>query len=289
MNSFILNGRYFDPESGRVPVDSSGLFILLGHESFQYCILDSEKNSFYALADFILPSTPKTPEDFIAEISGLILQEEALQKKYPSVVIGISSVVQTLVPTPFFQADQCKKYLELNFSMNGNEEVRSEHIEEVGVYNVYSIPHPLRDALNSEFAGASIYHRSSALVRSFDHHQVPDPGYMALYLNVRDQFIDLVSFEGTRLAGFNSYSCPGGEDILYYTLNTLEQLKLSADNTQLFLSGMIDSGAGTYRLLEQYIRNITFTATLDGFEYSPLLKQLPAHRYIELYSLALCG
>lgn len=289
MNAFMSLDRYFDPESGRISAYFSKLFILIGQESLQYCILDTEKNTFVALADFRLPSSPKTPEVFYSHISQLISEEEVLQKKYPSIVIGIDTTMHTLVPSPLFDSDHSKNYLEFNFGLTGNGQVSADRLEEIDAYNVYAIPPGLSDVLQVNYREAAFFHRTSALIRAIYHHQKISPGPACLFLNVRDQFIDLISFEGVRLVYFNSYSCLSKEDMLYYTLYTLEQLKLRPDTVQLFISGMLDAGSDSYRLLEQYIRTVSFSNSLSSFDYSPLLNQLPAHRYQEIYALALCG
>ena len=289
MNAFILQNRYLDPESGRISAYFSKLFILVGQASLQYCILDTEKNTFVALADFHLSSSPKTPDSFYSEISQLISQEEMLQKKYPSVVIGIDTTLHTLVPAPFFDSGQSNKYLGFNFGFNANEQVSADRIEEVDAYNIYAIPPGYLDVLHGNYREAAVFHRASALIRAIFYHHKKNPGQASLFLNIREQFVDLVSFEGGRLVYFNSYACLGKEDILYYTLYTLEQLKMSADTVQLFISGMLDAGSDSHLLLEQYIHMVSFSESLGSFAYSPLLKQMPAHRYEELYALALCG
>jgi hypothetical protein len=280
MNAFELHDRYFDPESGRISAYFSKLFILIGQESFQYCILDTERNTFIALADFRLPSPPKTTEAFFSEM---------LQKKYPAVVIGIDTIQHTLVPAPFFESDQINKYLEFNFGMIGNAKVCTDRMNEIDAFNVYSVPPGLLDMLHGHYSEAALFHRTTALISAIYHQQKANCGPACIYLNVRGQFIDLVYFEAGRLVYFNSFSCLGNEDIIYYTLNAIEQLKLSPDTVKLCISGMLDAGSDSCRLLEQYIRNVSYSESLSAFEYSPLLNQLPAHRYQEIYALALCG
>ena len=140
MSAFILHDRYFDPESGRISSYFCQLFILIGQESLQYCILDTEKNTFIALADYRLPASPKTPEIFYSHLSQLISEEEILLKKYPSVVIGIDTPMHTLVPSPLFDTGQMTKYLEFNFRLPDGCQVRSDRVEEIDAYNIYGIP-----------------------------------------------------------------------------------------------------------------------------------------------------
>ena len=289
MSNFILHDRYFDPESGRISSYFCQLFVLIGHESIQYCILDTEKNSYFAFADYRLPKPPKTPELFYSRLGKLIAEEEVLLKKYPSVVIGIDTSLQTLVPSPFFDIGQMTKYLEFNFKLPDGCQVISDRVEEIDAYNVYGFPVGLREAIQKFFPEAALNHRSSALIKAIcQHHQInPDPS--CIFLNAREQFIDLVNFDGKHPAFFNSFPCRSKEDILYFTLYVIEQLKLRPDAVRLSVTGMIDAGSDAYLILEQYIRTISFTSRLSAFNYSPLLNQVNVHRYQELFALALCG
>jgi hypothetical protein len=289
MNAFISPDRYFDPESGHLSAYFSKLFILIGQESLQYSILDTEKNTFVALADFRLPSSPKSPEAFYNDISRVIAEEDALKKKYPSVVIGIDTPFHTMVPSPLFDSGQSNKYLEFNFGMTDYGQVSAEKLEEIDACNVYAIPQGILDIVRVNFREAALFHRSSALIRAIYHHQKISPGPAGVFLNVREQYIDLTSFENGRLVYFNSFSCTGKEDMLYYTLYAFEQLNLRPDTVELYISGIMDSGSESHRLLEQYIHAVSFCGSLNFWDYSPMLGQLPAHRYQELYALALCG
>jgi hypothetical protein len=289
MSAFKSFERYIDPESGRLSSYFSKLFILIGDASLQYCLLDTDRNTFVALADFRLPSLPKSKEAFYAEISQLLSEDDLLKKKYPSVVIGLDSLLHTLVPAPLFEPEQPGKYLEFNFGKTGDGEVRVDHLEEIESFNVYGIPVGSLDIVKNNFGEAAIFHRSSALIRAIYNLQKINPAPADLYLNVREQFIDLASIQGGRLIFFNSYSCTGKEDMLYYTLYAMEQLNLRPGNSQLSVSGNIDIGSESHRLLEQYINPLLFPERLNLWDYSPFMGQSPAYRYLELFALALCG
>jgi len=289
MSAFILHDRYFDPDAGRISSYFCQLFALIGQESLQYCILDTEKNTFIALADYRLPAFPKTPEIFYSQLGQLISEEELLLKKYPSVVIGIDTPWHTLVPSPLYDTGQMSKYLEFNFSLPDDCQVRSDKVEEIDACNIYGFLPGLQDVIRKYFREAAIVHHTSALIKAvYQHHQLnPEPP--CIFLHARDRFIDLVFFDGNRPAYFNSFPCRSKEDILYFTLYAIEQLKLRPDSVQLSITGMIDAGSDSYLLLKQYIRTISFTSRLSNFNYSPLLDQVPSHRYLELFAIALCG
>jgi hypothetical protein len=289
MSTFILHDHYTDPETGRISSYFCRLFILVGRESLQYCILDTEKNTFIALADYRMPAPPRSPEIFYTQLGLLLSEDEMLLKKYPSVVIGIDTPLHTLIPAPLFDPGRVTEYLEFNFRLPEGCQVRSDRVEEIDAYNIYGFLQQPANIISGNFSEAAVVHRSSALIKAVYQLYKINPQLSGIFLHAREQFIDLIFFEGSRPAFFNSFPCQSKEDLLYFTLYTFEQLKLRPDAVQLFLSGNIDPGTDSYLLLEQYIREISFTGRLSSLNYSAALDQAPAHRYQELFALALCG
>ena len=289
MTAYNLHDRYFDPVTGHISSYFCQLFILIGQDYFQYCLLDTEKNKFIALADFRLPSVAKTPGLIYSQIEGLIAEEELLRKKYPSVVIGIDTPHHTLVPAPLYDKDQVSKYLEFNFRIPENCHYLADRLNEVDAYNVCGLPEKLIEILTGYFTKAAFVHASTAVLKATYHFHKVNPGPANLFLMVRGNFIDLVMFEGSRPVLFNSFPCLSKEDLLYYTLFVIENSSLRPDHVRLCLGGMIDEDSDTYRLLAQYIGNLSFCGRLSTFNYSGILGQMPAQRYQDLFALALCG
>lgn len=286
MNNFVLHDRYFDPESGRISSYFCQLFILTGRSSVQYAILDTERNTFIALADYRLPSPPKNSESFLAMLGQLFLEDGMLNKKYPAVVSGIDSSFHTLVPAALYESGRERNFLAFNFSLPDDCQVSSDHLEQIDAYNIYGFLPGINTAIQQYLGEAEMVHRSSAILKAAFYHHRANPGQPCVYLNFREEFIDLIVFETNRLAFFNSFPCQSKEDVLYFTLYATGQLDLQADTLHLVVCGMIGPETATYLLLEKYIRQISFMDLPGNFNYSALLKQLPAHRYVELFNLA---
>ena len=79
------------------------------------------------------------------------------------------------------------------------------------------------------------------------------------------------------------------EDLLYYTLFSFEQLKLSADNIAVELFGEICKDDENYRILYDYIRNITFGKSPQGVIFPDEFRNLGEHQYYGLFSQVLCA
>jgi hypothetical protein len=289
MSAFILHDRFSDPEAGRISSYFCQLFVLIGQDTFQYGIFDTDKNSFIALSDFRTPDLPVSEDDFFGQIDLLFSSEGPLHKKYPSVIIGIDSPFHTLVPATLFVKEKVEEYLDFTFRMPAGSIKGYDRIPELDAENLFGYNKAFGDITAKHFPGAVIVHRSSAFIKAvFQQHlqSGSDPG---IYLNIRNPFIDIAAFEKNRAVFFNSFSCKSKEDVLYFTLYTLEQLKIRPESANLSLCGIIDAGSEIFLALGEYIRQVSFTGLPGSFKYSPLIKQVPSHHYTELFGLALCG
>jgi hypothetical protein len=289
MSAFILHERYFDPVADRTSSYFCQLFVQIGQDSVRYSLLDTEKNTFIALADYILPAVPKTPDTFYILLGQLFSGEEMLKKKYPSVVVGIDTPWHTLVPAPLTDTELLHEILAFNHRLPPGCRFASDPVEEIDAFNVYGFMPGLDETIKHYLEGSAMIHRSSALVKAFCQHHRINPDSSCLYLNIGEHLVDLACFDAGRPLFYNSFNVQNKEDILYYTLYAMGQLKLRGDSACLALSGAVDTGSDTYRMLEQYVRTIEFLDRPLSFNYGPLISQLPAHRYLELFALALCG
>ena len=289
MTVYNLHGRYFDPATSHISAYFCQLFILIGEDYFQYCILDTDKNKFIALVDFRLPSSERSTDKICFLIEEIISSEELLHKNYPSVIVGVNNPYHTLVPSPLFDKGQIQKYLEFNFKIPENHHYKYDRLEEMDAINASCIQENLEEVITRHFSKAAIVHGSTAVIKAAYLNNKINPGQSLFFLNVRGHNLDLAMFEGNRPVLFNSFPFNGKEDLLYFTLLMIEQSGHRPDKVQLCLSGMIEENSETFQLLMQYISHLTFASRLSSFDYSALLGQLPSHYYQDLYALALCG
>jgi hypothetical protein len=289
MNDFILHDHFSDPEAGRISSYFCQLFILQGQDAFQYAVLDNDKNSFISLADYRIAELPPSQEYLYRQLELLISADETLRKKFPSVVIAIDSPYHTLVPASLADTDQYDRFLGFNFSLPGDLVTGADRITEFDAVNIFACPVPLDNIVKKYIPGALIVHRSTAFLKAIYQQHLTNGLNDGVYLNIRNPFIDIAIFQANKLVFFNSFSCRSKEDILYFTLYTLEQINLRPESVNLVLSGLIDQGSEVYRFLEQYIRPGSFCHLPVSFNYSPLLQQIPSHHFTELYGIALCG
>lgn len=289
MNSFELHDRCADPVTDRLSAYFSRFFILTGQKNLQFSILDTERNMFISLADFRLKSMSVAPVLYAANLRQLMTDDENFHRKYSAVTIGIDSPVHTLVPSAMFDREKLRHYLRFNFQLQDEYKLFYDYIPEVDAYNIYAIEPTVSETLHGFFPEAALVHAGSSLVRVFYQHHQASRNATSLYLHIRENEIDLCCFGENGLQFFNSFTCQGKEDVLYFTLYAMDQLRLRLESTPVSISGFLDKGTDTFSLLSQYIPLLSLATRPGPAIYSPVFQSMPAHHYLQLFGLALCA
>ncbi|HOX78226.1 MAG TPA: DUF3822 family protein [Bacteroidales bacterium] len=287
MSAFILSDRYFAPESGHISSYFSQLYMLIGHSSVRYTILDTEKNTFVGLASYTFSPAPKSSAELRAGLERLFSEDDYLARKYPSVTIGIDSERFTMVPFPLFDDIRAREILSFNFRLQENSYVLTDKIAEISAYLVYEMDNEILSFFRERFKDSLIMNRMSGLLRTGSalQRQSGEPG--RFMVNIRENFIDLVFFRDNQPVLCNAYPYSGKEDILYFILNACEQLKLRPGDLDIIVSGQFQPDSETARLLNRYVGKLKVADPIQLFEYNGILKQMAPHRYTDLFSLAL--
>jgi hypothetical protein len=231
----------------------------------------------------------KNAGEYISLLDQFFSQESMLMKKYPAAVVGIATPCHTLVPNALFDPSQLDNYLKFNFRLTDGFMAASDRIEESGAQNVYGFLPGFKDMLRKHFRDAVIVHRSTAFLKAASLYDKLFPSATALYLHISDESSLLAGFDEQKTAFFNSFPAGSREDLLYFILYTLEQLKRKPDEVRLTISGMIREGSEDLNFLRQYLPDTGLFQPLPQFGYSAMLRQAPLHRYLDLFALALCG
>ncbi|MBW6461165.1 MAG: DUF3822 family protein [Bacteroidales bacterium] len=289
MNNFEWYHHFADPVAERLSPDFSHLLILIGQHSLQYSILNPETSMFISLASFRVKIAPKSPALYAAQLRQLFNDDELFRRKYQAVTIGMESPVHTLVPSAMFDREHLSGYLRFNFRLPENHPLFSDHLPEIDAYNIYSPAVSTLEAVREFFPGAAIVHAGTSLVRACYQYYRLNQSPLVLFLHVREKDIDLCCIGENGLMFFNTFASHCKEDILYFTLYAMDQLRLRVEDTTVSVSGFLEKDTETYVLLSQYILELSFTSRPGPAVYSPVFHSLPGHFYQQLFGLALCG
>ncbi len=263
------------------------LSILLSQNGFSFTLFHSEQNFLSGLASFEYKGSRRI-SDYCNLFREFAESNEYLALKYYDVSILYESQKTTLIPSPLFDEKEKKQFSEFNYNKGSGDEILFDLLINLDAYNIFSIPEDIQKMLSNLFPGCKIHSHTSALIESTLIHCKNLPVKKRAFINVRKNTIDILITEGNKLLYQNSFSYLSNKDFIYYILFVLEQLRITPEEIDLSLMGLIDKDSKLFEIVYKYIRNVTFEKLSDTFLYSYVIKEIPEHSFLNLINLNRC-
>mgnify|MGYP001328796877 CR=1 FL=1 len=258
------------------------LSIEVGLNNFSFCILDTKILCYTYLENHIF--SVNSIEKSASKLRSIINNNHILKANFYSISVAYKGFPNTLVPLSLFNKDNEKDFLD--FNTTPFDKIYSDEIKLQEAKLVYSVPENINSIIDSFFPKANFHAQESNLINQYSQLQNFDT---KAYINISDSRILITIFKNGRLLFNNSFSFSTKEDILYYTLFSFEQLKLSTENIEVELFGRINKEDEKYKILYDYIRNISFGKDITGVLFANEFKNIDKHQYYALFSQVLCA
>ncbi len=258
------------------------LAIQLGTNGLKAAVWDDVYNKVLALEQFVFqksPSANRTP----ALVDGAIKKSAILSYPYKKVSLAIVHSKSTLVPTSLFDTNEKDALIKFNHTVEAGESVAIDNLANLEAKNIYVVSNAVEQQFKELYAVLKITHFSSSLIEHLlltNKHK--DSTRVIVY--VRPEGIEIIVVDSGKLLFYNTFACQTAEDVIYYLLFVLEQLKLNPEIVNVELLGEVEKDTAVYRILFKYIRNLKFGVRPDAVEYSFKLLALPAHNHFSLFS-----
>ena len=259
------------------------LSVEVGLNHFAYTLFDTLTLTYILLKEFEFKT--KGISESCEKIADIIASESLLQKEFNSSSLALNEFPSTLVPTPFYKEEKNREIL--GFNHNVYEEILSDKMQQMDAINIYSVPTELLNLIHKSFPNTQIKCKSSIFIEQLllQNNSVE----AKVYASVKNNILEVSVIEENKLELHNSFSIDTKEDMLYFLLFSMEQLRLSPEKTELILLDDILKSDEKYNLLYQYVRNISFGNRPENLNFSKELESIKSHQYFCLFSQLLCA
>ena len=229
------------------------IHISLNGLSFSIVDLISDEISFYKKHVFTKKTTPK---NLLKELKKHFKETPELNDAFSSVKIIHYNNLSTVVPEVVFDKNNALSYLKFNSQILQNDYVAYDQIFNNECVNVY-IPYVnINNFIFKKFDSFIYNHYSSIIleeVKSNEKNSI-NP---SLYLNICLNHLEIIYFKDNKLIFYNTFDYSTKEDVIYYLLFTIDQLKLNPEKTPLIISGSISVDDEYYEIIYKYVRNVS--------------------------------
>ncbi len=107
----------------------------------------------------------------------------------------------------------------------------------------------------------------------------------SVYLQVWDNYFELMVISDKKLALYNTYRYKTGNDVVYFVLNAYKQLMLNPKTCPLMMSGWLEKNDNVVVMLKKFIRHMFFETLNPERKYSYRFQDTMPHYFIHFLNL----
>lgn len=259
-----MNSFGFNIDKGYTP---NILSAIIGADSFFYGLFDENKN-LYSCKHF---KDVVFNDEFIGEISNLLSKYKDVKQKI------------TFTTKPYLHLPENEEDITRFYPAFLDKRVESDVLDKQDLKVIYGLKAEHISFMEHCFNSPEVFHISKILTpRSTGIITKP-----CVYAHIDDNTLHLIAHDMGNLKYYNQFRCEHKNDFLYFTMMVYDLMSYNRYEVPLHVSGRIDRSSEIYKLLYEYIKNVSFANTA-GLIVSDIRFKETSHYYYDLYKTAIC-
>ena len=215
------------------------------------------------------------------KLEAIIAAHPWVQKSYHKTIFVQHAAKNILVPVAL-NKEEDKEYL---FELMHGKQKKDLQVKDFVVHqrlvNHYAVDHIIGRLLNQHFPKGEWWHIQSLLLTK------NAAGGTRITATIWFNELQLTVENNGQWILLQSYRYHTPEDVLYYILNSMQQLNYTQEETTVVLQGMIDQRSKLYDVLDQYILNLQLNEELQ-FQFPATTEEQPVHLSASLDQILTC-
>lgn len=199
-----------------------------------------------------------------ANLKQALAVNEYLKFPFKRVNILFTNTGYTLIPFDVFDEEQAETLYYYNLPKLHNESVYYNILHRSNVVTLFGIDKSTLSLIHEQYPDAHIYTNISPIIE-FLAEKSRNSNSRALYVYLQQKQMHYLAFECGKLLFANTFSNPGKNDCIYYTLNLWKQVGLNQQNDHLWLIGSVNEKDELLPELGKYIEHIGILPPIEQF------------------------
>jgi hypothetical protein len=201
--------------------------------------------------------------EFIAKDEPLIFHQDF--HSFDNIHLALVNNLNTFVPKSLFDADALETYLQYNIKVLKNDVLSFDELHTFDLVNVY-VANDFNINWIQEIETTQKTHFATTLVSKL-LEQNKNNTQLQFFVHFIDKSFQIIILQNNNLIFYNSFIYSSEIDVLYYILFVAEQFQLNPDDFLLILMGEIELESDIYKLIYQYVRNVSFYITKNSISH----------------------
>lgn len=264
----------------------NSLSILITPDGLSYSIYDIENNKIQALVSKQFADN----ENKCDKIRQILTEEEDIAPtQFDNVNIVYATKSVTIVPDAIFEESQAESIFALNRRIADDEVIQYSKLPKSQTVIIFSVKKEIINLLNSLFVKYSIFPQSHSFIESgLTRTKISEkPNRQRMFVQIFEDFFEVLVIDKAQIANYNTYSYKSPNDILYFIVNTFEQLGLSQEDCEVVLSGFIEPDNLAIVHLKKFVRTAYFESINMDFKYFYRFQEFAPHYFYNFLNINL--
>jgi len=261
------------------------LSIQTSSNGISICVLDTVRNKYIGLRHHRLADSLDWNDGSL--LKNIVESDDLLKLSYKSVSNLLVEAENTIVPLAFFEDAKKEAVFQLNHQIPPSAKIISNTLTQAAAINIFSSSNGLSKTLNTLFPKIKTFQRATPFIEQMVHESAKW-ARPKCYVLINNHSVDIGLAQLKKLEFYNSFDYKENSDIVYFILSVLEQFKLSAMYTDVYVSVDKENHHELFDFLNNYLNMIRFIRPSELFTYSYIFDELQLTRFANLFNLALC-
>jgi len=257
------------------------MVIQLGVEGYTICILDTSKKQFLGIKQKSF-SGITNQRSLALEFKECFNDESTFSQSYQEIYLLYSSSRSSLVPDEYFSSDLLNRYFSFAHHSEMLDFLYANRIKDLETFCIFPLPNSLSDFLRQSFPNLKIYHQSVALVNLAMQLANGIDASDTVLFHIQSTFFYVIVTKEQKLVLCNSFGFKNHDDLLYFSMLVIHQLKLAPNKVMAFISGIITQKSLYIQNLQRFLPNIRFVTFKNHYTFSSTFDHIPEHHFSSL-------
>jgi len=272
--NYLKASFHIKPDSEHDPA-SSILLLIAGTRHCSFAVMNYLSKELVEFGYF----TAEDEADYLK-----FLDETGLMNnRYYQTAVAYDANESVQIPSVVYRYEEGQLHLDALYGKTIHANIISENLPVLYLYNIYRIPASLHSSISRKFLSGKSWHLYTVILKNFSSQQSG-----SMFIDFKTDEFSVVVLKENKLLLCQTFAYSAPEDVLYYLLKCCQQLDLSQQEVQLFLSGLIEKDSALYRELYKYFINLEFESLSNDIKLTTALTVHPQHFYSSISKLAAC-
>jgi hypothetical protein len=256
------------------------LAMFVAHDGLSYLIYDQK--SILAYKSYAFEGNESESYNLKNTLAGILHQDKLLGLSFRRVLVSYMQPHFTFIPEALFDENKLNSYIANTIQGASNDPLRTDAVRRLQFRNIYPVRSDISQFFKESYSVVLLKHAGTTLCESWAADAMHRTG-QKIYLNFGEKHVQIGVFEGQKFLFFNDFEFNSASDVTYFTLLVINQLRLNANEVQVYISGKVLRDSEIWRTLYRFVHHLEFLELSLSLQVSESFEaKVPKHIWGEL-------